>query len=73
MAHAAKPHAHPSGAKAPRVKKVPNHVAIVMDGNVTQGQESFGHRIRSRCWMRVRKKLIAKVSASRIRLPMNSY
>lgn len=39
MARAAKPPAHPSGAKAPRVKKVPKHVAIVMDGNGRWAQQ----------------------------------
>ena len=39
MARATKPPAHPSGAKAPRVKKVPKHVAIVMDGNGRWAQQ----------------------------------
>ena len=39
MPRYAKPPAHPSGATPPRVKKVPQHVAIVMDGNGRWAQQ----------------------------------
>ncbi len=39
MPRYATPPAHPSGAKPPRVKKVPKHVAIVMDGNGRWAQQ----------------------------------
>ena len=34
-----KPPAHPSGARAPKFKRVPQHVAVVMDGNGRWAQE----------------------------------
>src|ERR1041384_2239817 len=40
----------------------------VPDHDIGERQEGFGHRVSCRCWMCVRMKLIAKLSASRMRL-----